>query len=167
MIITFILSLCLALLQSQGISNPPAGPGIRSLSWLAGCWEDRRADRVVTEHWMLPSGSDMIGGSTTASRDSTLEIEFLRIHEGKRGSLNYIASPSGQKTTSFSLVSYSSNELVFENLKHDFPQRIIYKRDGDSLLTARVEGLHKGKEFAFSFSMRRILCGGEVPDTTK
>jgi hypothetical protein len=29
-------------------------------------------------------------------------------------------------------------KVVFENLEHDFPQRIIYSRSGDTL-TARIE----------------------------
>ena len=32
-----------------------------------------------------------------------------------------------------------ASSVVFENLQHDFPQRIIYRRDGDRLC-ARVEG---------------------------
>jgi hypothetical protein len=35
---------------------------------------------------------------------------------------------------------------VFENLNHDFPQRIIYWREGESTLHARIEGSIKGKE---------------------
>ena len=29
--------------------------------------------------------------------------------------------------------------VIFENLEHDFPQRIIYRREGDRLI-ARIEG---------------------------
>jgi hypothetical protein len=33
---------------------------------------------------------------------------------------------------------------VFENSEHDFPQRVIYKLDGDGVLRTSIEGLQKG-----------------------
>ena len=36
--------------------------------------------------------------------------------------------------------------MVFENPEHDFPQRIVYWREGDRVLHARIEGVIKGKE---------------------
>ena len=36
-------------------------------------------------------------------------------------------------------VAAAEHEVVFENLEHDFPQRIIYRRQGD-LMVARIEG---------------------------
>jgi hypothetical protein len=56
----------------------------------------------------------------------------------------YIASPRGVGTTEFSLITYAENCVVFDNLEHDFPQRIIYRRDGDRL-TAQIEGEVDGK----------------------
>ncbi|MGH8854313.1 MAG: hypothetical protein ACREWI_08545 [Telluria sp.] len=45
---------------------------------------------------------------------------------------------------------------MFENPAHDFPQRIIYRRVGDTGLHARIEGKGKG----IDFPMRRTACGG-------
>ena len=38
---------------------------------------------------------------------------------------------------------------LFENTAHDFPQRIIYRRDADGSLLARIEGgaERRGKEY--------------------
>jgi hypothetical protein len=49
---------------------------------------------------------------------------------------------------------------VFENPQHDFPQRIIYKRDGADGLKARIEGESKGKPKAFDYPMQRTQCPG-------
>jgi hypothetical protein len=37
------------------------------------------------------------------------------------------------------------SRVVFENLAHDFPQRVIYWKEGD-VLAARVEGALRGRE---------------------
>ena len=71
-------------------------------------------------------------------------FEFLRI-EVRDGVLTYVAQPKGAPPTAFPLKSLSASRVVFEDLKHDFPQRIIYWRD-DRALCARVEGTLKGKE---------------------
>ena len=51
----------------------------------------------------------------------------------------------------------TSNEAVFENPAHDFPQRVIYKRDGDKL-NARIEGTKDGKTRGIDFPYTRIAC---------
>jgi hypothetical protein len=45
----------------------------------------------------------------------------------------------------FKLKESGDQRIVFENAAHDFPQRILYWRDGDELM-ARIEGTVKGKE---------------------
>ena len=47
--------------------------------------------------------------------------------------------------------------MVFENPKHDFPQRIRYRLKGDTL-HARIEGTINGKERAIDFPYQRASC---------
>ena len=54
-------------------------------------------------------------------------------------------------------MTVTDREARFENLEHDFPQRIIYRRDGDSL-TGRIEGVSMGKERAVDFPLKRVPC---------
>jgi hypothetical protein len=42
---------------------------------------------------------------------------------------------------------------VFENPGHDFPQRLIYRRDGDRL-TARIEGQAGGRTRTVEWAYR-------------
>jgi hypothetical protein len=49
--------------------------------------------------------------------------------------------------------------VIFENPAHDFPQRVGYKRDGDSLL-AWIEGAVNGKSRRVEFPYRRASCAG-------
>jgi hypothetical protein len=46
---------------------------------------------------------------------------------------------------------------VFENPTHDFPQRVIYRREGDSLL-GRIEGMTNGQQKAVDFPLKRVSC---------
>jgi hypothetical protein len=42
-------------------------------------------------------------------------------------------------------VSHDRANVAFENLQHDFPQRIIYWMEKDGSLRAKVEGTMNGK----------------------
>jgi hypothetical protein len=69
--------------------------------------------------------------------------EFLRIAETADG-VSYFASPGGKPPVEFKAKETGDKRVVFENAAHDFPQRIIYRRDGDQLV-ARIEGSIQGK----------------------
>ena len=137
-----------------------AARGVDALFWLAGCWQGGDADRVVEEQWMAPRGGTLIGMSRTVAGDRTTEYEHLQIRQREDG-LFYVARPSGQDETSFALVSDAarlSSEATFENLEHDFPQRIIYRLKPDGSLLARVEGAKQGVIPAVEFLMKRVAC---------
>jgi hypothetical protein len=92
---------------------------------------------------MAPAGGTMMGVSRTISAGKTSEWEFLIIREGANG-LEYVAKPSRQAETIFTAAKASAGEVAFENPAHDFPKRITYKRDGDTL-TAAIEGPMNGQ----------------------
>lgn len=131
---------------------------VTQLAWLQGCWRVDGAEAGSVEQWTAPAGGTMLGLSRTVKGGKTVAHEFLQIRETAPGKLAYIAMPSGQETTSFALVKASSIEAVFENLGHDFPQRVIYRRDGNAVLNARIEGTAGGKPKGIDFPMRRLAC---------
>jgi hypothetical protein len=47
-----------------------------------------------------------------------------------------------------------AGEATFENLAHDFPQRIIYRKCGDDLC-ARIEGMMDGRLEAMAWRYSR------------
>jgi len=107
--------------------------------WMAGSW---RLDGVE-EHWTTADGGLMLGMSKTVKPGGKVQFEFLRVApiDGKPA---YLAMPQAHPATTFEFKSATANRIVFENLKHDFPQRVIYWRDGEKLC-ARIEGLLQGK----------------------
>jgi uncharacterized protein DUF6265 len=140
------------------LATPHASdPSVTSLKWLAGCWELRAGDRIVTEQWSQPRGRMMLGSGHTTKADSTVEYEQTRILE--RGStLVYAAHPSGQVPAEFVAEGVADTLVVFANPAHDFPQRVIYRRRGADSLIARVEGERGGRVRGFDFPYRRVPC---------
>ena len=53
---------------------------------------------------------------------------------------------------------------MFENLSHDFPQRIIYRRTADASVTARIEGTVKGEARGRDFPYTRCA---QLSDTCR
>jgi Domain of unknown function (DUF6265) len=130
-----------------------AGQAVQPPAWLAGCWEQRTGNRESLEMWMPPAGGLMLGASRTLVNGAVREYEQLRIVVDS-GKLMYTATPSGQQTASFTSTRVTDSSFTVENLQHDFPQRIIYRRHGADSLIARVEGAARG----FDYPMRRSSC---------
>ena len=99
----------------------------------------------------------MLGMSRTVREGKLIEFEsiILRVEKGR---LAYEAHPSGQPTATFLSTSVSDKQVIFENPKHDFPQKIAYQRDGDQALRAWIEGTVDGKVRRREFSYHRVVC---------
>jgi len=129
---------------------------ITAVGWLQGCWQMTAGDRVVEEQWMAPRAGVMLSAGRTVRGSTLVEWEWVLLRE-KDGTLEYEAHPSGQASAVFTARSATDNEVVFENPTHDFPQRVGYRRDKDSLL-AWIEGTAGGKLRRVEFPYRRVAC---------
>jgi hypothetical protein len=116
-----------------------------ALAWLAGSWSGVRDGVASEEHWTTPDGGALVGLHKDVRDGKMASFEFLRIVE-EGGRLCYVASPRGAAPTSFCAVELGERRVVFENLQHDFPQRILYWLDDRGDLHARVEGPPNEKE---------------------
>ena len=134
---------------------------IERLAWLAGCWEQKKGDRVVQEQWMSPMGTTMLGMSRTVAKGRTVGYEQMRIEE-RDGKLVFTSKPSGQAESSFTHIELGDSVVVFSDPQHDFPQRIIYRRLEDGSLMARIEGEEAGKVHGVDFPMTRGSCPAAV-----
>ena len=117
-----------------------ASPGQPDLDWLAGYWLSCDERMEVAELWTTRRGGVMLGMSVTYGIQA-FGWEQVRIETTLDGAtMQYVARPRGAETdTAFRLARARANEAVFENPAHDYPQRIVYRREGDRL-TARTEG---------------------------
>ncbi|MCC7178998.1 MAG: hypothetical protein IT177_11465 [Acidobacteria bacterium] len=127
-----------------------------ALAWMAGSWAGADGRVEHEEHWTAPKGGAMVGMHRTIRDGRMVEFEFLRIEEQK-GGLVYLSMPNGRSpATPFTLKTLEGQRVVFENLAHDFPQRVIYWLDGDDL-RARIEGTANGKERSMEWRWSRAI----------
>ncbi|HMV50419.1 MAG TPA: DUF6265 family protein [Blastocatellia bacterium] len=118
---------------------------IEDLAWMSGDWETAPGRMRIDEHWTNVTGGSMIGMSRTVAGERTVFFEYLRV-ETRGADIFYVAHPKARTPgTDFKLVKLSGQEAIFENLKHDFPKRIIYRKTAEGL-TARIEGDGTEKE---------------------
>lgn len=117
---------------------------VESLDWLAGTWTQETADGRVSESWLGPANGLLVAVNLIARANGRRSFEFLRIADTAEG-FSYFASPGGKAPVEFKLKESGDKRVVFENAAHDYPQRILYWREGERLV-ARIEGSIKGKE---------------------
>lgn len=130
---------------------------VAALAWLSGCWRQESPSRVVEEMWMAPSGGGMLGMSRTVAKGRIVDHEFMQIRS-QDGRIVYVARPARQPEATFTAVKVERGEVVFENPAHDFPQRIIYRLQGDGSIAARIEGVENGKTRGVDYPMMRVTC---------
>jgi len=138
-------------------SDKPAQPfKIEDLSWMSGDWETAPGRAQIDEHWTKVAGGSLIGMSRTVAGGKTVFFEYLRI-EARGAEIYYVAHPKARTPgTDFKLARLTPQEAVFANPAHDFPKRIIYRRNADGSLTARIEGDGTEKEKPQEFHYRPV-----------
>ncbi|NOT48580.1 MAG: hypothetical protein HOP17_12615 [Acidobacteria bacterium] len=155
------LKICLpvVLLSVSGLAQTNPVTSIEDFGGMAGCWErsDKAKSLLISEQWMKPAGTSILGMGRTVKGGKTVDFEFMRIEQRADG-IFYVAKPSANKEeTSFKLKSSTPNEIVFENPEHDFPQRVIYKLQGMKMI-GRIEGNNNGKPMGIDFPMNKVKC---------
>jgi hypothetical protein len=99
--------------------------------FLLGTWIQREGDKWAEESWSGgPAG--MRGTSREGAGDRVESQESLTIVR-RDGTLVLIAQPRGAEPVPFPMVSHDERSVVFANPAHDYPQRIRYWRESDTL----------------------------------
>jgi hypothetical protein len=151
------------MLAASPIPQPGADP-VDALAWMAGCWRGTLASGGIYEEiWMEPRGGVMMGVSRVSRGERVVGWEFLRIAV-EEGDAVYFAAPGGRTATPFRSVRVDAGQAVFENLEHDYPQRIIYRQPERGSLHARIEGVRDGEARATDFPLARVVCPGATAD---
>ena len=128
---------------------------LRDIAWLTGEWQLTTATACVEEQWTGPSTNMLVGMSRTVAGGRTTAFEFMRI-EARADGIYYVAQPGGRPPVDFKLASESASELVFVNPGHaDSLKKVIYRREADGRLTARIEGESNGAAFSEDYPYRR------------
>ncbi len=112
-------------------ASPPADLGF--LSWMEGHWQalDEHGHASSEEIWRVHDGR-LMGSGRSYDRGLLRGTEWLEIAE-LDGQIVYTAWPQGQDPVGFVLLDAGEQVAVFQNLQHDFPQVLDYRREGDRL----------------------------------
>lgn len=126
--------------------------------WLIGTWEMDEEFGFLREEWKRQNDSVFIGKSYTTKGKDTMVYETIRLVI-ENNDIYYIPRVMTQndgEEIRFKAVQFSPNALVFENVAHDFPQRIEYNMLSKDSLIAEISGMIEGKSEAQPFPMKRI-----------
>ena len=126
-----------------------------ALGWMVGQWRHCDASGCTQERWLAGHDGRMLGVNQQWGKHSA--FEFLRI-ESRDDSVVYLAQPGGGPATAFVMERCLDHEVHFANAENDFPQRIIYRADGDDTLIARIEGRQQGRDKAMHWRWRRVAA---------
>lgn len=117
---------------------------VDELSWMAGSWTCQKWGGTYEEHWSTPAGGLLMGFSRLLVPGKSAFKEISRIEDTEDGMVLYVeVNPKREKAgniTAFPIKELTKEKVVFENLKHDFPQRVIYTKKSDGTINARIEG---------------------------
>ncbi|NOU46458.1 MAG: hypothetical protein HOO86_05270 [Bacteroidales bacterium] len=119
---------------------------------IAGLWKSE-GNLVFYEQWDILPDSSLSGRGFSINGTDTLVLENLRIAK-LNDTLYYFATVYKQNKgieIPFKLVHSAGNRWVFENAKHDYPNRIIYQLESDTVLFARTENIRGNKPVEFHF----------------
>jgi len=130
----------------------PADP-LAGLAWLAGGWFSEEGGVRQEEHWTLPRAGAMLGVNRTIRDGQMVHHEFVLLERTAEGVV-YRALPSTQPAVSFPLVTLEGTHAVFADEGHDFPQRIDYRLEGDTLRVL-LDGVEKGQPRTAEWRWRR------------
>jgi hypothetical protein len=124
------------------------------LAWMTGAWSETKGDTVVQEQWLDGTGGLMLGAGKTVKAGKVTTFELTRI-EFRGDTVSYFASPHAKSWTEFRAIERTPDKVVFENKDHDFPQRVMYWREGE-VLNARIEGTINGQARSRQWRYERL-----------
>ena len=131
------------------------------LNWIAGYWLSCNNGREVAEYWSDERGGVLFGTTVNLNGDrvSSERTVFTTVE----GRLSFVYEPTGPNVI-FPMTSLDGQRAVFENLENDFPQRVIYSRDGN-VLTGRIEGTIDGQERSMEWTYQSADLNARCPES--
>lgn len=164
LLVALAFTLSVSCKKDAGTENKQESPhtknyaNLEKANWFIGEWANKSAEGDLTERWKKENDSLYLGESyfVTNGKD-TVFTEHVRLEESN-GILAFTVTVPGQnkeKPVRFEMTSVNDDRIVFENPKHDFPNKIIYYRVGNDSLKAEVSGIQKGKPSVQKFAMKK------------
>lgn len=131
---------------------------LQKATWLLGEWEKSDSLGTLKEIWISKNDSTFIGQSyyIQNEKDTIHDEQIELMQDGEH--LIYTATIKGENNDAsipFQMTNDQDSLLVFENPKHDYPQKIEYKLLKNHTLVAIISGKVKGKITSESYPMTK------------
>ena len=127
---------------------------LEKASFLIGNWQKIDSTGTLEETWKTENDSTFLGTSYfVQNKKDTLHSEQIELIENNKN-LIYKATVKGENNNqpvAFQLTNADDSLLVFENPKHDYPQKITYTLQKNNTLKATVSGKINGKSNSNSY----------------
>ena len=131
---------------------------LQKANWLLGEWEKTDSLGTLKEIWTSEDDSTFIGESYYIQNEKdTLHNEQIELmQDGDH--LIYAATVEGENNDTaipFQMTKAEDSLLVFENPKHDYPQKIQYKLMKNGSIVATISGKQRKKISSESYPMTK------------
>ena len=155
---TFTILVLLLVVAACKNTDSNKNDKINASQWLLGKWQSKSTDGYLQETWKKVNDSTFQATSYYIKEEDTLHFETITLQQ-KGEELTYSAAVKGQnddKPVAFKLTTATEKQLVFENPKHDYPQKISYTQTTPNNLVAKISGIQQAKPTSEQFSMKKI-----------
>ena len=130
----------------------PAAPStvpattLAGLEFMSGCWRSGEGERYFEEVWTRPTANLMLGLSVYVRDGRAVGHEMTRV-TAEDGKVVMTPYPDGERSPhGFVLTTLRESEAIFEAPEHDYPKRILYRRNADGSRWARIDGGPEDRE---------------------
>lgn len=153
------LLIVVSLLVGMISCSPNKYEDIDQLAWLRGKWGTDIQGKEMTEEWVRLNDSTILGSSYLMENKDTLFEEQMTI--ATRNGITFFQTIITTKeeedvdTTRFEMIELEEGKIIFENLFHDFPQRITYTHPSKDSLWAYIDGDQMGNYQRIDFKLKR------------
>ena len=157
-------TLLVALAAGPALPIPtPAAPQratLADLAFMTGCWRGASGPgTTIEEYYTPPSDNLILGVSRYTKGTKVVDYEFSIIRAQGDSDLILTPHPKGQAAADFHMSGLEPGAVEWSNPKHDFPQKISYRRLGSDSLSARIEGPGPQGTRSMEWRMGKVVCG--------
>lgn len=143
----------LLLVQCQEKKKTPTPPkaepatSINDYNWMLGTWLAHGLE--FYEHWEKVDDYTLRGTVYKELNDSSTISEIILFRKTEDG-FEYKPTVNNENNglpITFRSVNAQTNLIQFENMRHDFPNRIVYFKNSEQQLDVKIEGIRDGETF--------------------
>lgn len=130
---------------------------IQKAKWLIGEWEQVDSLGTLQEIWTIKDDSTYTGQSYYIQNDKdTIHDEQIELTQDKEHLIynTVVDGENNDESISFQMMKDEDSLLIFENPKHNYPEKIEYQFKKNNLI-ATISGKLKGKFATKSYTFKR------------